>query len=276
VGRVARGLVALVLAILSLVVVERTPVAQAATSAPSRCLLRPALQLAPTDPPSAPAQPNHCTILAIGDSVGLDLGIGLTHEFANQKGVALLSRGVVSTGLVHDTFYNWPVHLTDYLSRWHPDVVVVCVGANDHSSIYANGRSAPLLTLPWQAAYQARIWQIANIVQRSGAQIVWVGVPVSSTGGYRQAMKAMNSIYKGVMASVPGGFYIDTWSVFASFTGAVRPTAKVNNQPMQVRSLDLIHFTPVGCDAFATYVIRAIATKYNVVLRPSTPAFITG
>jgi hypothetical protein len=232
--------------------------------------------LAPTDPPSAPAQPNHCTILAIGDSVGLDLGIGLTHEFANQKAVALISRGVVSTGLVHDSFYNWPVHLTDYLSRWHPDVVVVCVGANDHSSIYANGRSAPLLTLPWQAAYQARIRQIANIVQRSGAQIVWVGVPVSSTGGYRQAMKAMNSIYKGVMASVPGGFYIDTWSVFASSTGAVRPTAKVNNQPMQVRSLDLIHYTPVGCDVFATYVIRAIATKYNVALRPSTPAFITG
>ena len=275
-GRATRALIAAALVSLSVITVAPSSSVDAATPSTSRCLLRPALQLAPTDPPSPPAQPNHCTILAIGDSVGLNLGLGLTREFANQKGVALISRGVVSTGLVHDTFYNWPAHLTDYLGRWHPDVVVVCVGANDHSPIYTNGRSVPLLTLPWQAAYQARIRQIANIVHRFGAQIVWVGVPISSTGGYRQAMKAMNSIYKGVMATVPGGFYIDTWNLFASPTGTVRPTAKVNNRPMQLRSLDLIHYTPVGCDVFATYVIRAIATKYNVVLRPSAPAVITG
>jgi hypothetical protein len=88
-------------------------------------------------------------------------------------------------------------------------------------------------------------------------------------------MKAMNSIYKGVMASVPGGFYIDTWNLFASPTGSVRPTAKVNNRVTQVRGLDLIHYTPAGCDVFATYVIRAIAAKYNVVLRPSAPAVIS-
>jgi uncharacterized protein len=275
-GRATKIFMTAALVALSVITVAPSSSVDAATPAPTRCLLRPALQLAPADPPSAPAQPNHCTILAIGDSVGLDLGIGLAREFAHQRGVALISRGVVSTGLVHDSFYNWPAHLTDYLSRWHPDVVVVCVGANDHSPIYTNGRSVPLLTLPWQAAYQARIRQIANIVQRFGAQIVWVGVPVSSTGGYRQAMKSMNSIYKGVMASVPGGFYIDTWDLFASSTGAVRPTAKVNNQSQQIRGLDLIHYTPVGCDVFATYVIRAIATKYNVVLRPSAPAFITG
>ncbi|MSY32558.1 MAG: DUF459 domain-containing protein, partial [Actinobacteria bacterium] len=181
-SRVTRCLVTAVLIALSVIMVEPHSSVRAATTAPSRCLLRPALQLAPTDPPSAPAQPNRCTILAIGDSVGLDLGIGLTREFANQKAVALVSRGVISTGLVHDSFYNWPAHLTNYLSRWHPDVVVVCVGANDHSPIYTNGRSVPLLTLPWQAAYQARIRQIANIVHRYGAQIVWVGVPVSSTG----------------------------------------------------------------------------------------------
>ncbi|MEI8148817.1 MAG: GDSL-type esterase/lipase family protein [Actinomycetes bacterium] len=275
-GRVARGLVALVFVALTFTMFERTPTAQAATAAPSRCLLRPALQLAPTDPPSPAAQPNHCTILSIGDSVGLDLGIGLAREFAHQPGVSFISRGVVSTGLVHNTFYNWPQHLTDYLSRWHPDVVVVCVGANDHSSITVNGRSVPLLTLPWQAAYQVRIRQIADIVRNYGAQIVWVGVPVSSTGGYRQAMKAMNSIYKGVMASTPGGFYIDSWNLFASSTGAVRPTAKVNSRAMQVRSLDLIHYTPAGCDVFATYVIRAIAAQYNVILKPSAPAFIAG
>ena len=275
-GRVVRVFITAALVALSVITVAPFASVDAATPAPSRCLLRPALQVAPTNPPSSPAQPNRCTILSIGDSVGLDLGIGLTHEFANQKAVALISRGVISTGLVHDSFYNWPAHLTDYLSRWHPDVVVVCVGANDHSPIYTNGRSVPLLTLPWQAAYQTRIRQIANIVHRYGAQIVWVGVPVSSTGGYKQAMKAMNSIYKGVMASSPGGFYIDTWDLFASSTGAVRPTAMVNNQSQQIRGLDLIHYTPVGCDVFATYVIRAIATKYNVVLRPSAPAFITG
>ena len=275
-GRVLRVFITAGLVALSVITVAPSSSVDAATPAPSRCLLRPALQVPPTDPPSSPAQPNHCTILSIGDSVGLDLGIGLTREFANQRGVALISRGVVSTGLVHDSFYNWPAHLTDYLNRWHPDVVVVCVGANDHSPIYTNGRSAPLLTLPWQAAYQTRIRQIANIVHRYGAQIVWVGVPISSTGGYRQAMKAMNSIYKGVMATVPGGYYIDTWDLFASSTGTVRPTAKVNNRVTQVRSLDLIHYTPTGCDVFATYVIRAIATKYNVVLRPSAPAVITG
>ncbi|CAB4859992.1 unannotated protein [freshwater metagenome] len=275
-GRVIRTLIVATLVTLSVMTMELTPSASAATPAPSRCLIRPALQVPPTQPLSSPAPPNHCTILAIGDSVGLDLGIGLSREFAHQPGVSFISRGVISTGLVHDTFYNWPQHLTDYLRRWHPDVVVVCVGANDHSPISINGRSVPLLTVPWQAAYRTRIRQIADIVNRYGAQIVWVGVPISSTGGYRHAMKAMNSIYKGVMASSPGGYYIDTWDLFASSSGTVRPTAKVNKRPMQVRSLDLIHYTPVGCDVFATYVIRSMATKFNVVLKPSSPAFITG
>ncbi len=244
--------------------------------APSQCLLRPNHQVAPSAPPAPPRIPNHCTILAIGDSVGEDLGLGLVHEFANQKSVAMIQRGVVSTGLVHDSFYNWPYHLTDYMRRWHPDVVIVCVGANDHSSMLVNGHYLPFLTVPWQKVYQNRIRQIANIVHTYGAQIMWVGVPVSSTGGYLHAMKSMNSIYAGVMGSTVGGYYLDTWTLFASAAGTVRPTARVNGRAMQIRSLDLIHYTPSGCDVFATYVIRQLAAKYNVVLKPSYPAFITG
>ena len=267
---------ATVTSLLSAVGVSSVSAATAVQPAPSQCLLRPNHQVAPTVPPSPPRAPNHCTILAIGDSVGEDLGLGLIHEFANQKSVAMIQRGVVSTGLVHDSFYNWPYHLTDYMRRWHPDVVIVCVGANDHSSMLVNGRYLRFLTLEWQKAYQDRIRQIANIVRTYGAQIMWVGVPVSSTGGYLHAMKAMNSIYAGVMGSTPGGYYLDTWNLFASASGTVRPTARVNGQVMQIRSLDLIHYTPAGCDVFATYVIRQLSAKYNVILNPTSPAVITG
>ena len=259
--------------------------AQAVASGRTPCALRPGATT-PTTSSTMPAGTStttmpplryagHCTILSIGDSVGEDLGIGLGHEFSNQKNIQLISRGVVSTGLVHDSFYNWPTHLRDYLSRWHPDVVIMCVGANDHSALYANGRYLPFLTLGWQREYAARIRTILQITHSYGARMIWVGVPVSSTGGYRQSMKTMNQIYASVVATAPDAWYLDTWDFLAAPNGSVRVSAAVNGHMMQIRALDLIHYSPSGCDVFATYVIRHAATRFDVDIHPSFPAVLT-
>lgn len=278
---------ALVVAPLGVVSATSLPATAAPASGRTPCELRPGVVAPTTSTTTAPSGSSttiptptlryagHCTILSIGDSVGLDLGIGLTHEFSGQKNIQLVSRGVVSTGLVHDSFYDWPAHLRDYLSRWHPDVVIMCVGANDHSPLYVNGQYLRFLTVGWQHAYADRIRTILQITHTYGAQMIWVGVPVSSTGGYRQSMKSMNQIYASVVATAPNAWYLDTWDFLAAPNGTVRAVAAVNGHVMQIRSLDLIHYTPIGSDVFATYVIRHSATRFGVDIHPSFPAVVT-
>ena len=217
----------------------------------------------------------HCTILSIGDSVGLDLGIGLAHELQGQQRLPVVSRGVVSTGLVHDSFYNWPAHLRTYLNQFRPDVVIVCVGANDHSSMLVNGKWAPFLTPLWQQGYLARITQIATMSSQAGAQVVWVGVPPSGSGGYRWQMELMNKLYQRAMTHVANALYVVPGSRWTFPNGKVRPMVRVNGQLVQVRALDLIHYSPLGEDVFACDVLRAISTTFNVALRPNYPASIT-
>ncbi|MGH9020499.1 MAG: hypothetical protein ACRDV0_05710, partial [Acidimicrobiales bacterium] len=102
----------------------------------------------------------HCTVLEIGDSLGNDLGWGLNRELESTPGLRLIQEDISSTGLCATWFYSWPHHLALDLARYHPNLVLVFIGANDEQGLRVHGASAVFSSSAWDHAYLKRIHQI--------------------------------------------------------------------------------------------------------------------
>jgi lysophospholipase L1-like esterase len=115
---------------------------------------------APTsEAPAAPPLPEKTTVLHVGDSFAGALGIALNDEL-KQSGV----RGVLKykTASYLPT-WAWEPDLELHLANYHPDLVIVTLGANELEV------EDPTI----------RIKPIRRIVERIGDRpCVWVGIPL--------------------------------------------------------------------------------------------------
>lgn len=217
-----------------------------------------------------------CTVLEIGDSLGNDLGWGLARELERTPTVRLVQIDKSSTGLAATWFYSWPVKLKDALRRYRPNLVLVMLGGNDEQAIRVNGASASFGTPAWRGAYIKRIHQVAAEATAAGAYVLWVGLPVMEPPQFRAGARLLNSLYVSEVTKVAGGAFLPTWDLFADRGGNFHVSSLVNGSPQVLRAPDGIHFSVIGEDVLATYVVRQISSVYGVPLRPAEPATITG
>lgn len=218
----------------------------------------------------------HCTVVEIGDSLGNDLGWGVARELERTPGMHMVQLDKSSTGLAATWFYSWPVQLKHALARYHPNLVLVMLGANDEQAVRVNGASASFSTPAWDTAYLKRIHQIVAESTAAGAYVLWVGLPVMEPPTFRAGAHLLNSLYLREVTSVPGGAFLPTWNLFADARGNFHESALVNGSPQILRAPDGIHFSTVGEDVLATYVVREITAVYGVPLHPDEPETITG
>ncbi|MFI5036734.1 MAG: DUF459 domain-containing protein [Acidimicrobiales bacterium] len=239
--------------------------------------------VAAASPSSAPtttvrhvAGVGRCTVLEIGDSLGEDLAGGLAYEIIAPRDLRIFALDRSSTGLSASWFYNWPHHLSVALHRYHPNLVIVCLGANDEQALAAPGGSLAFGTPRWVTAYRQRIRTIATMATRAGSYLLWVGLPIVEPTVYRRGINLLNTEYRTVVAAVPGAAFQPTWRLLADARGGYRAGARVNGVESALRAADGIHFTSVGEDVLATFVARQIAAIYHVPLHLRAPAVING
>lgn len=216
----------------------------------------------------------HCTVLEIGDSLGNDLGWGLARVLTHNPGLHLVQMDLSDTGLVDTGFYNWFTALPRYLKKYHPNMVLICLGGNDEQSLSVNGHNLSFPSAAWTKAYQQRVKQIVDIAHRSGALVVWVGLPIMQPYYYRQGMLVLNAQFLKGATSVPGGTFVPTWDLFANSSGQFEVGADVNHHWQTLRSADGIHFSYAGEQVVATYVARQLSAVFHVHLRLTGAATI--
>ncbi len=218
----------------------------------------------------------HCTILEIGDSLGNDLGWGLARELTGIPGLRLVQLDKSSTGLSAGWFYNWHHHLSADLRRYHPNLVIICLGANDEQAIAVNGSSRAFGSASWAAAYQTRVRQLVTMATRAGSYVLWVGLPIMEPPHYRSGVNFLNLQYREVVTRVPGATFQPTWRLLANPQGQFRAGARVNGVEAALRASDGIHFTVYGEDVFSTFIAHQISAIYHVPLRLRAPMIIDG
>ena len=218
----------------------------------------------------------HCRILEIGDSIGSELGWALQREVGTLHGLSLVTRGRSSTGLSATWFYNWPQHLALLLRQYHPNLVVVCLGANDQQGLAVKGGALAFATVAWRNEYVSRVTHMLDLAHRAGAYVMWVGLPVMRPVGYNQGVTTLNSLYARSVAKAPGAVFLSTSALLATPSGQYRAAARVGHTVQVLRASDGIHFSVIGEDVFATAVLKALSTSFHVPLTLAHPMGISG
>ncbi len=222
------------------------------------------LNLAPVPQPTL-AHP--LTILDIGDSIGEDLGLGLGDVFGTDPYVRIIQKGVESTGLARPDYYNWPAQLETDLNTYHPQAVVVMLGANDDQALNANGGFVPVGTAAWKAAYTSRVALVMDEAVAAHARVIWVGLPPMAGQNVSSAFaKQVNLIFEETAASHPGVTYVPSWNLLSNSSGGFTIYLTVNGSVVQIRSSDGVHLYPAGYDLLANALVKPMETAWRVNL----------
>jgi hypothetical protein len=216
-----------------------------------------------------------CKVLLIGDSLGNNLGYGMISQVTYKKDLILTRKAKASTGLSNPWFYNWHNNQAAFLKEYKPNLVIVFLGANDRQNYVINGVTQTFGTTSWKNTYRSNIKKLATAATKSGAYVLWVGMPIMKPFNYAKGETLIDEQFALTVPKVPGATYLPTRAFTADAAGNYRQIANVNGKPMTIRGDDGIHFSSMGQNVIATYVINAINRIYNVKLTSSNARYIT-
>jgi lysophospholipase L1-like esterase len=222
----------------------------------------------PELPPLAQPTPSHpITILDIGDSIGEDLGLGLGDVFGTDPDVRIIQKGVESTGLARPDYYNWPAQLESQLRQFHPQAVVVMLGANDDQPLNQNGSFAPLGSAAWANAYKSRVQLIMEEALAAHARVVWVGLPpMNGTNVSSAFAKQVNRIFQSAASAFAGVTYVPSWNLLSNSKGGFTLYKTINGSVVQIRYPDGVHLAPAGYDLLAQSLVKPMQDAWHVDL----------
>lgn len=221
-------------------------------------------------PLAQPSLKQPLTILEVGDSIGEDLGLGLTDTFAHVKKVQFLAKSVGNTGLADLAYYNWIAQLPADLVAYHPRAVVVMLGGNDGQSFQQGNTVVELGTATWARDYGQRVGQMMTEATSVGVHVIWVGLPIMGpTSGLSNInVLNQNSIYQAEAKLHPGVTYVSTWKLFESAASQYSTYLPgPGGGLVQARDSDETHIDPPGgTDILGAFVVKAMELAWHIKL----------
>jgi uncharacterized protein len=178
--------------------------------------------------------------------------------------------GQISTGLERPDVFNWFVEVRRQLDALRPRVVVVSFGGNDDHG-YMTGLP-PGVTIDgfagrsWTSEYRRRVGGLIDLVNRAGAYLVWVGLPITRSPAQTARFETVNAVVRQAIRARPGGaVYIDTHAVLAGPNGGYAEYLKTSSgRTVQVRATDGVHLAPAGGDIIARQILVALNQAFDL------------
>jgi uncharacterized protein len=212
-------------------------------------------------PTTAAAVPQPGPILEVGDSLGIDLGWGMSEALAGTSD-KFIGAAVGDTGLAETWFYDWPTHLKSELASYRPIVIVVFLGANDAESLYVNDKFLPFGSPGWGQAYGTRVSKIMDEATSVGSRVLWVGMPPMSTPSFSSDMEEVNRVYQERAAAFrpkKDVSFLSTWTVLGGPQGQYEQSAPSSGgAEVELRAPDGVHITPAGAAIVAKAVVARL------------------
>jgi hypothetical protein len=235
----------------------------------------------PTKPVAQPAgkprriafSPKKRLRLAIaGDSLVVAPGLSIVRAAIASPAIESVGSvdGRVATGLTRPDVYNWFEGITELLRKLKPTALVVTFGANDDKA-YMTGlpdgvELGDFGSEAWRKEYGRRAGGIMDLANRTGAHVVWIGLPQTSDPAQTQRFDIVNAVVAAEARKRAGKVtFVDTYTTFASETGGYAeylPDASGDLQ--KVRADDGVHFERAGGDIIARLVIASLNKTYDL------------
>lgn len=242
---------------------QRTPGTTTRRSTPTKA--RQPARAAPTPPPAPDVdKAKDATRLAVfGDSLAIDLSKALERFYADDPNIVVQDRGVGSSGIVRDDFYDWPAAIAKAIAADDFDIAIIIVGINDRQNLRVNGASLKPLTDAWKTAYSNRLNGMLGQFQAANKPVIWVELPPMQAPTYSAAIAQIASLQRLAVFSAHAD-YVEIYDRFADENGNyVSFGPDLNGISEQMRKADGIHFTSAGSDKLAFYVSQPLKRYYQ-------------
>jgi hypothetical protein len=178
--------------------------------------------------------------------------------------------GRVATGLERPDVYNWFQAVRERMKELKPRAVVLGFGGNDDHG-YMTGLPPGVSvdgfgTASWRREYARRVGGLMDTVNRAGAFLLWIGLPITRSAEQTQRFDTINAVVEREARKREGRVaYIDTYAMFAGDDGGFteylpRPSGGVQ----KVRAGDGVHFERSGGDIIAREVLRRLNQAYDL------------
>jgi hypothetical protein len=215
-------------------------------------------------PPSVrrPTLKHPLTVLAIGDSIGIDLGYGLQRVMGNTGYYNVIVDGKISTGLARPDYFNWPAQLSYDIQRYRPDIVVALFGLNDPQAMRSGSAYLPTFTKAWFNEYSRRVDRILELGTGGGRHMVWAGAPIVSDTRLRHDMNELNGVYRKQTRYYPNAYFFDSWRHTASNGVFTAFLTDPDGSRFLARTGDGDHFTNEGEDHLARIFFREFRARF--------------
>ena len=178
--------------------------------------------------------------------------------------------GHIATGLTRPDVFNWFNELTTQVKALHPNVVVLNFGANDNHGYMTglpDGVSIGAFASPeWVKEYRRRVGAVMDTVNRAGAVVVWIGLPIARSPTETQEFDKINAVVLQEAKLRPRKvIFIDTYNMFAGDDGGFAEYLQNDKgDTVKVRAGDGVHFETAGGDIIAREVLKQLNLRFDL------------
>ena len=115
-------------------------------------------------------------MLLVGDSMMMEgFGPVLQRTLRKRPDLDVVREGKYSTGLSRQDYFDWPAQLEKLVGKYNPDMVVICMGANDPQDIIDETRKRHHAdSESWKTIYRSRAERLLAVATAKGAKAVSV------------------------------------------------------------------------------------------------------
>lgn len=204
------------------------------------------------------------TLLVTGDSMSMPLDQDLAQSLEPQ-GVKVTQDPHVGTGISNTVLVDWGRLSASQVRQYHPDAVVVFIGANDGYSMPGpTGAQVNCCGAEWAAIYANRVRQMMNTYRQAGvARVYWLTLPTPRDSARRKIAIVVNAAIE--VAAEPWRDQVRVLDMVPVFTpgDVYRDSMTIGGQPTIVRQSDGIHLNDAGSALAARLVLRAIDRDFT-------------
>ncbi len=227
--------------------------------------LRPQVPEAPPSPAPAPAPaetqaPSPAkTVLVVGDSFAVGIGMTLAETLKPAKDVRLDQKGKTSSGLDNSKFHNWGKTLEGLLQGARPAALVVMVGGNDAN----NGPGTEI----WAESYRHKAADFLGIAAKKGVPVFWVALPPMRDEDLNARVKTTNAAMRAACESGGNCRFIDAWDLFTDEKGRFAAEKTIDGKVVKLRAKDGVHFTMAGYRLLSDRILAGFAPNLELSLK---------
>ena len=231
-----------------------------------RALVAALLLLAATS--NALAEPKR--IAFIGDSMADGLWNGFlrltVRDACLREELVLRREAKISSGLTRPDKFSWPEQARRLGASLKPHVFVVSLGLNDRQSVInPDGSRGEWGTPAWAAKYREQIVLVLKNALAAGAEVVWVGLPAMRDGVTDADAREKNKLFAETLLAFGDSRarYVEPWRLKEEADSFTSYGPDGGGSLVQIRNPDGIHFTPMGYELVAAYLLPKIVASFE-------------